>query len=81
MIIKSEFFYQILNLTVFENRFFIFNTQLHLYLLLLVLTNKWHLSPLLFKGLSLNHSNEALDPCSGDVIKSSKLLATMYKVI
>ena len=38
-----------------------------------VLTNKWHLSALVFKILVWNLSNKALDACSRDVTGSSSL--------
>ena len=46
-----------------------------------VLTNKRHLSALIFKNLFLNYSNKPLNACSRDVIKSFTLSAITYGVL
>ena len=46
----------------------------------LELTNRWHLSALLFKRLFLNYSNEAFDDFSKDVITPLILPTASYRV-
>ena len=46
-----------------------------------VLTNKWHLSRLLFKRLFLTHANKSWDTYSRDVIRLSMLSAIIWYVV
>ena len=73
-------FYQVLYQIFFSIAFIYLYPATLMLTLSYVITNKWHLSALLFKSLFWNHSNKAFGACSKAVLESLMLLATMYRV-